>query len=158
MPVVPLEVESILQQGFYVPQFEVRIEGAGLPRDVLRDVIQLTYKDNIQEIDSFELTVNNWDPATNDFKYIGSETEETLNGSGPESIRYKLFEPCNKEVEIRMGYTDELRVMLKGNFTTMEPNFPSGAASTLTVRGLNVLHRLRRKQYTSYWGAQVEQR
>ena len=45
----------------------------GLPRDVLRDVIQLTYKDNIKEIDSFELTVNNWDPAINDFSEKASE-------------------------------------------------------------------------------------
>ena len=56
--------ESIRQHGFYVPQFEVRIEGVGLPRDVLRDVVQVTYKDNIKEIDSFELTVNNWDAGT----------------------------------------------------------------------------------------------
>jgi hypothetical protein len=109
MSVVTLAQESLLQSGFYVPQFEVRIEGAGLPRDVLRDVQQLTYKDNIKEIDSFELTVNNWDTITNDFKYIGAETPETLAGATPLSQRYKLFEPCNKEVEIRMGYTDELK-------------------------------------------------
>ncbi len=158
MPVVTLAQESLSQNGFYIPQFEVRIQGAGLPRDVLRDVMQLTYKDDIKEIDRFELTVNNWDTITNTFKYIGSETPETLSGSTRESQRYKLFEPCNKEVEIAMGYTDELRVMLKGNFTTMEPNFPSGGEPTLTVRGLNVLHQLRRKQYTSDWGAQKDPR
>ena len=49
------------QDGFYVPRFEVRIEGVGLPRDVLRDVVQVTYQDDIKEIDSFDLTVNNWD-------------------------------------------------------------------------------------------------
>ena len=41
--------------------------------------------------------------------------------------------------------------MLTGTFTTMEPNFPSGGAPTLSVRGLNVLHQLRRKQYTTTW-------
>jgi phage protein D len=50
-----------------------------------------------------------------------------------------------------MGYVDDLRLMLKGSFTTMEPNFPSSGAPTLTVRGLNVLHQLRRKQYTGSW-------
>jgi phage protein D len=50
-----------------------------------------------------------------------------------------------------MGYVGELTVMLTGNFTTMEPNFTSGGAPTLTVRGLNVLHQLRRKQHSDPW-------
>jgi phage protein D len=149
--VVRLDQESNKQNGFYVPHFEIRIEGMGLPRDVLEDVTQLTYKDSIKEIDSFELTVNNWDPSTNDFKYVGSETPQSLKGNTPESLRYRLFEPCYKEVEVRMGYVGNLRVMLTGNFTTMEPNFPSSGAPTLTVRGLNILHQLRRKQYTHTW-------
>lgn len=151
MAVVTLTEESRAQGGFYVPQFEIRIEGVGLPRDVLRDVTQLTYKDSIREIDSFELAVNNWDPSTNSFKYVGSETAQSLQGDTPESRRYRLFEPCNKEVSVSMGYGGDSRLMLTGNFTTMEPNFPSGGAPTLTVRGLNVLHKLRRKQYTYAW-------
>ena len=59
MPVVTLSEESIRQAGFYVPQFEIKIEGACLPRNILRDVTQLIYTDNIKEIDSVELTVNN---------------------------------------------------------------------------------------------------
>jgi phage protein D len=149
--VVNLYQESQRLSGFYVPQLEVRIEGAGLPRDVLRDVIQLTYKDGIKEVDSFELTVNNWDTSTNDFKYVGAETSESLAGDTPESRRYRLFEPCNKEVEVRMGYVGDMRVMLTGNFTTMEPNFPSSGGPTLTVRGLNILHQLRCRQYSHFW-------
>jgi phage protein D len=151
MAVVKLEEESKQQGAFYVPQFELRIEGVGLPRNVLRDVTQLTYKDNIKEIDSFELTVNNWEPTTRTFKYVGSETAESLKLDTPETRLHRLFEPCGKEAEVRMGYAGNLRVMLTGNFTTMEPNFPSGGAPTLTVRGLNVLHKLRTKQYTTAW-------
>ena len=104
MEVVPLVEESTRKEmgHFYVPRFEVKIEGVGLPRDVLRDVIQVTYKDNIKEIDSFELTVNNWDAGVRTFKYIGSETETGLKASSPESARYRLFEPCGKEVEVWM--------------------------------------------------------
>jgi phage protein D len=54
-------------------------------------------------------------------------------------------------VEIRLGYAENLNVMLTGNFTTMEPNFPSSGGPTLTVRGLNVLHQLRRQQHTRTW-------
>jgi hypothetical protein len=42
MGVVNLAEESRQQGNFYVPQIEIRIEGAGLPRDVLRDVTQIT--------------------------------------------------------------------------------------------------------------------
>lgn len=136
---------------FYVPRFEIKIEGVGLPRDVLRDVVQVTYKDNVKEIDSFELTVNNWDSHSRSFKYIGSETSGDLQGNTEESRRFKIFEPCQKEVEVRMGYLGDLKLMVKGSFTTMEPSFPSGGAPTLNVRGLNVLHQLRRKQYTYAW-------
>jgi phage protein D len=143
--------ESVRQHGFYVPQFEVRIEGVGLPRGVLRDVVQATYKDNIKEIDSLELTINNWEAATRRFKYVGDETAEDLKGSTRDSERYRLFDPCNKQVELWMGYAGDLRLMIKGTFTTLEPTFTSGSAPTLAVRGLNALHQLRRKQYSHTW-------
>src|ERR1044072_1649362 len=156
MPVVTLGQESREKKAldgttFYVPYFEVKIEGVGLPRDVLRDVTQLTYKDEIRKFDSFELTVNNWDVTTQRFKYVGSESAETLAGSSPESLRHRLFEPCRKEVQVSMGYVGDLRLMMKGSFVSMEPNFPSGGAPTLTVRGFTVLHELRRKRYTKRW-------
>lgn len=146
-----LAAESVRQHGFYVPQFEVRIEGVGLPRNVLRDVVQVTYKDNIKEIDSLELTINNWDAATRRFKYVGDETADDLKSSTRDSERYRLFDPCNKQVELWMGYAGDLRLMLKGTFTTLEPTFTCGSAPTLAVRGLNALHQLRRKQYSHTW-------
>lgn len=146
-----LAAESVRQHGFYVPQFELRIEGVGLPRNVLRDVVQVTYKDNIKEIDSIELTVNNWDAATRRFKYVGDETADELKSSTQESQRFRLFDPCNKQVELWLGYAGDLRLMLKGTFTTLEPTFTSTGAPTLAVRGLNALHQLRRKQYSHTW-------
>jgi phage protein D len=150
MELVTLSDESVRQRGFYVPQFELRIQGAGLPRDVLRDVTQVTYHDSIKEIDGFEVTVNNWDASQRAFKYVGSETQADLDGSSSNGQRYQLFDPCNKAVELRMGYAGDLRLMLTGSFTTMEPSFSAGAP-TLEVRGLNALHQLRRKQYSTTW-------
>src|SRR6476620_3580188 len=121
MNVTPLVEESRAAGGFYVPRFEVKIEGAGLPRDVLRDVVQLTYHDSISELDGFELTVNNWDAQTRTFKYVGSEKQEDLDGNDAKARRYKLFEPCGKDVTVKMGYLDGLRTMLTGSVTTMEP-------------------------------------
>jgi phage protein D len=153
--VVTVVQESRAVGNFYVPRFEIRIEGEELPDPVIRDITQLTYKDNIKEIDGFELTVNNWDAAANDFKYVGAEPpkNDDQEAKDRQTFRERLFEPCNKKVSVRMGYGDKLVLMLTGTFTTMEPNFPAAGAPTLAVRGLNVLHQLRRKQYTTSWPA-----
>jgi len=41
--------------------------------------------------------------------------------------------------------------MMSGYITTLEPNFPASGGSTLSVRGLNVLYQLRRKQESGFW-------
>ncbi len=116
-------------QDFYVPSFEVRLDGRPPGRDVIRDIMAVTYKDNLQEIDSFELTVNNWDAHERRFKYIDED----------------LFNP-GRRLELSMGYYGALRVMLKGEITSLRPSFPGGGSPTLAVSGLNVLHRLRTQQ------------
>jgi phage protein D len=150
MTTTTLAEESVRQGGFYVPRYEVKIEGANLPRDVLFDVRSLTYRDDVEGLDSFEVVVNNWDDAGRAYKYIGSETAAQLADGHPDRARMTLFEPCGKEVVVRMGYGDALSTMLRGTFTTMKPSFDDGGAD-LAVTGLNVLHQLRRKQYTTTW-------
>lgn len=146
MSFVSLDQVSEKQAGaFFVPMFEVKVQSAGLPEYVMRDIIEITYKDNIDEMDSFEISVNNWDVQQRDFKYIGAKEEK-----GP---LFKLFEPCarNKQVNVKMGYAGYMQEMVVGFFTTMEPTFPSSGGSTLNVRGLSVLHQLRRKKYDGAW-------
>lgn len=127
-------------ESFYVPHFEVKIEGRSLPKDVVRDVMQVSYTDSTDEIDSFELLVNNWDAGLGKFKY-----EPPADGKYP-----GVFDPGQK-LELWMGYVRNVRLMLRGEITTLEPNYPESGASTLSVRGLNVLHGLRRKQHTWSW-------
>jgi phage protein D len=119
-------------QDFYVPYFEVKLRGGGsLGDDVVRDITQVTYQDDIQSIDSFEVTINNWDAATRDFKYVDTD----------------LFDP-GKELELWMGYygRDRLRKMITGEITSLRPTFPASGQPTLVISGLNLLHRFRRKQ------------
>jgi phage protein D len=136
---------------FYAPAFELKIEGAGLPKDVLRDVIELHYHDDVTEIDNFEITVNNWDADRQRCKYIGSETAEELENKDKSSLLCKLFEPCNKAVKLSLGYVDNLVPILSANFTSMQPSFTNSGPPTLTVRGLNILHRLRTKKFSYAW-------
>jgi hypothetical protein len=100
------------------------------------DITSVTYTENLDAIDSFDLTVNNaWDVDTHTFKYSDGET-------------FKPWSP----VELSMGYIitsgEGRRLMLTGEITTMAPSFPAGGGPTLTVRGLNMLHRFRLKQET----------
>lgn len=150
MTTTTMQQEADRLGGFYVPRYEVKIEGANLPRDVVFDVRSVSYRDDVDGLDSFDLVVNNWDEPNHRFKYIGSETANMLKPGHADYPRVTLFEPCGKEVELRMGYGNDFITMLRGSFTTMQPSFAGGAAE-LTVSGMNVLHQLRRKQHTTTW-------
>ena len=116
---------------FYVPQFQVSIAGKTLKEGLLRDVMQVTYRDSVEEIDSFELMVNNWDAGA-------GKPQPKYEPPSP-STTPGIFDPGQK-LELRMGYMPEMFLMLTGEITTLEPNFPEASYSSLSVRGLNVLH------------------
>lgn len=125
---------------FFVPQYKVKIAGRELPDAVVRDVVQVTYKDNVREIDSFDLTINNYDDLRGIPKYEPPAQSQFAN----------IFDP-GKEVEVWLGYFNNLTLMLTGEITTLEPNFPASGGFTLSVRGLNRLHRFRTEQHTKAW-------
>jgi hypothetical protein len=162
MAALTLLQESKAFGDFYVPRFEIKVSGRGLPGMVLRDVTKVSYSDDIKKLDNFELTVNNWDAVSREFKYVGAETLESLGIKADPTRKkqvnplHRLFEPSSNKVEVLLGYGGTLKLMLSGIFTTIEPNFPSGGASTVTVRGLNVLHRLRTKQRTQVFPEKKE--
>ena len=56
-------------QDFYVPAFEMKLQGQPPGQGVIKDVLSVSYKDNIQEFDTFDITINNWDAAKLGFKY-----------------------------------------------------------------------------------------
>src|SRR4029077_2992923 len=110
--------------------------------------------DSVDQIDSFELTVNNWDADKRDFKYTGSAA-----GRSHSSYAH-LFDP-GQEIELAMGYwkptapaerdpdkPDPLRLMIVGVITSMTPTFPAAGQPTLKVTGQNVLRKLLTKQKT----------
>jgi phage protein D len=149
--------------GFYVPQFKLvahpldKTDKAGnpLPADVVHDITEVTYKDKLEEIDSCELVVNNWDEVNRCFKYVGAETltkDGKPDGSGPNAATngkyWNLFDPCQRTVELLLGYSPgELTSMMLGNFVSYEPNFPQAGPPVMSVRMLNLMHALRTKKY-----------
>ena len=91
-------------------------------------------------MDSFDLTVSNWDP----------------DGKGPGRGWFKysdtqVFDPW-QDVQLDMGYynsgNDQLQTMLVGEIVRMTPNFPDSGPSTMTVHCVNLLQRFRTQQIT----------
>lgn len=140
---------------FYVPAFEVKINRSPLKRETLRDVMEVRYTDAVDQFDTFELTVNNWDEERRDFKYTGPG-----DGRPDPQGRHQLFDP-GQEIELWMGYfkppaapqppaegQGPLRLMLTGVITKLAPSFPAAGQPTLKVSGVNSLVKLIKKQET----------
>ncbi|HEX6323545.1 MAG TPA: hypothetical protein VFZ36_07460, partial [Vicinamibacterales bacterium] len=146
MPAITVPEAARTFGDFYVPRFEITAGGAAIPSSVLRDVVQVTYNDSTTEIDSFDITVNNWDATERRFKYVGSET----NTRSTDPL-HTLFDPCARDFELKLGYGSEMYSIVKGSPASIEPAFPAGGSPTLNVRALNVLFKLRTKQYRDHW-------
>lgn len=138
---------------FYVPAFEIKMHGHGLSRDVLCDVMRVTYRDCINEIDYVELVINNWDAIARKFKYFGLDDKDLKHGY------MGLFNP-GQEVEVRMGYQQPLadsggqsplKLMMIGKIDTLEQDFSNAGSTTLTVRAYNILNSFRQQQHTYTW-------
>lgn len=167
MSVAPTSVIELDQPGepFYAPAFRVSLLGpapqnggrpgskkGGTPLDprIVRDIIEVTFEDRIDAVDSFSLVLNNWDAGRLATAYLGKDADASL---------WQMIQPGN-EIQLSMGYTgkqSDLRVMTTGYITALDAEFPETGAPRLTIRGLNVLDRLRGKQFTWGWPLGKEQ-
>jgi phage protein D len=125
---------------FYVPAYRLKLNGK-TQNKLVRDILSVTFHDSLQDVDSVDLQVNNWDPG------------EPIAGQAVQGkFRYhntNTFDPW-QALELWMGYyrkgSADLRQMMTGEISTMAPNFPASGGSTLTVRALSFLHQFRIQQ------------
>src|SRR5690348_16422540 len=94
------------QEPFYVPRVEVRVRGEKLKSNIIDDILQVTYKDSINDIDSFTIEINNWDAQNRTFKFAPALKEYA-----------GIFDP-GAPIEIWMGYQDNTRRMMRGTVTS----------------------------------------
>ncbi len=127
---------------FYVPAFEVKIKGQSLDREVIRDVISVSYTDSLDKLDTCQLTLNNWDAARREFKYL-----DQVDYQSPVN-----FDPGGR-IELSMGYHDRggLTLMLRGTITGQTPDFPAAGQPTIQISALNDLYRLNFAQSTAVY-------
>lgn len=105
--------------------------------EVLNDVVSVTYEDSLDQLDSCQITLNNWDADLRDFKYLDP------NGAGGR------FKP-GTGLDLSIGYHDRggLTPMLSGQIVSVAPDFPEQGQPTIEVRALNQLYRLRLREET----------
>ena len=131
-------------QAFYVPAFEIAVNDQPMHPNVVRDILEVTFEDNVDAIDSFSLVVNNWDTDHLHAQFVGEDADERFWGQ---------VQPGNG-VDLSMGYRGDrtdLRLMTRGFFTALDVDFPESGSTRVTVRGLSALDRLRDRQYTWSW-------
>lgn len=111
---------------YYAPDFEVKVQGLTMEADVKQAVISLSYDNNLDQADMFQIQLNNADMRF---------TDSALFSVG-------------KDVEIHMGYVGNLKPMMLGDIVSVQPSFPESGASTITITGYDRSHRLRHNQKT----------
>ena len=135
-------------QTFLAPQFLIKLKGQTLGNDIIRDVLQVSYKDDLENLDSFEFTLHDWDPVTRSTKYSSPYDENGNIKQVPGTdVNIPNFEP-GAEVELSMGYygSEEPTVMMSGKVASNSASFPASGNPTFTVRVLNVLFDLQQAQ------------
>ncbi len=123
-------------EDFFVPDFEVRVDGELMAGVKKVDIHNVVYRDNLYGMDSFEITINNWDRKKKRYKY--SDSDQYLPG---------------RHLELKMGYEGEigLRLMIAGEITSLRTTFPAEDYSKVVVGGTNVLHKFRRQQWSEVY-------
>lgn len=136
-----------LNENFLAPQFLIKLQGQNLGNEVIKDVLQVSYKDDLESLDSFEFTLHDWDPLTNSTKY-SSPYDESGNLKKISGTRFNVpnFEP-GARVDLHMGYLGtDTPLMMSGKIASASASFPASGTPILTVRVLNLLFDLQRTQ------------
>ncbi len=124
--VSPSRVAGLPDTSYYAPNFRVEVEGEELDQETHGDILQVKVVMDMENMTSFDFTVNNWNDKTVGFKYSDKSTFDV-----------------GKNVHIEMGYADDMLSMVTGQITSMTPRFADGQASTLTVAGQDGMAPLR---------------
>ena len=113
------------------PEFRVRINGADPPLRAVTDLITATVHEDVGAPGMFTLQLINWDMTNLEVTWADDD----------------LFAEGN-QVEIQMGYVDNLETLMIGEITGLEPEFSADEVPKLTVRGYDRRHRLLRDRKT----------
>lgn len=113
------------------PNIRVLIQGQQLSAKAVADLISVQVCEDIDAPSMFTLELNSWDLAKEKLTWVDDN----------------LFEIGN-EAEIQLGYENNLKTVISGEITGLEPEFNLEFPPTLVVRGHDLRHRLLRGSKT----------
>lgn len=119
----------------YAPSFLILVNGTELRHGVTVDVVSVSVTETFDQADQFDITVRDRHPEARRI-FAGGDELQWMDSD--------VFDEGN-EIEIHMGYADDLHLMLLGEVTAASPNFPSSGQPTLAVQGSSLYHRLQRE-------------
>ncbi|WP_017718393.1 phage late control D family protein [Kamptonema formosum] len=114
-----------------VPQIQVLIKGTRLPLNAEADLISATVSEDLEALGMFALEMVNWDTIKGKVTWSDSA----------------LFDVGN-QVELQMGYKNNLKTLMVGEIAGLEPEFSREEVPRLVVRGYDLRHRLSRGRKT----------
>jgi phage protein D/phage baseplate assembly protein gpV len=109
---------------YYAPRFDVRVSGLTLAADVANQVLSVSYDNNLDLADMFTVVLRNADNQL---------------------IDSALFD-LGKQVEIYLGYGNDLQPMMLGDITAIEPSFPKDGPPTVKIVGYDKSYKMRHSQ------------
>lgn len=130
-------------RNFLTPAFRIELDGRDAGREVISDVLEVSFTDDLENIDSFEFVLHDWDAVALRPKYSSPWDENgtpfRLYEDGPEVPN---FEPGAK-VSLYLGYLEdgELPLIMEGEVVSLSPAFPASGAPSCRVRALNAFLR-----------------
>lgn len=122
---------SISSVELLTPTVNVFINGSRLPIEIKTDLLAVNVSEDLEAPGMFTLELVSWNLAKSQLTWVDNN----------------LFDVGN-EVEIKMGYGNNLTSIMVGEITGLEPEFALDTVPTLIVRGHDFRHRLLRSRKT----------
>lgn len=110
-----------------VPRFQVLINGSDLGMALQQDIFSLSVLQDVEAPGMFSIRVNIWDINKEIFTWVDDD---------------RLSE--GNEIEIKLGYNDELVSIFIGDITALEPEYSYNDVPQMVVRGYDQRYRLMR--------------
>ena len=63
------DLRGFEKRSFFAPAFRIKLNGQDTGREVISDVLEVSFTDDLENIDSFEFALHDWDVARNCPRY-----------------------------------------------------------------------------------------
>ena len=133
----------LTSRSFHTPAFRIELGGRDTGRAVIADVLEVSFSDDLDAIDSIEFTLHDWDPVALLPRYSSPWDENgtplRLSADGSD---VPVFEP-GAQVALYLGYLEdgELPLVMAGEIVSLTPSFPASGVPTCRIRALDALQR-----------------